>query len=113
MGSLVAANRAPDRSTELVVSKWVLRLPGRIGKETRRVYLVISEEFEQRSMPLVRTGLRLQVDDSPRDISKLGGVRSRLDGEFAHSFEGNIKTVAAPLRRGSSRDPVDQVQVGL
>src|SRR5262249_1551159 len=105
--------RAAEGASELVVTKRIWLLAGGVGKEIRRVHGVIPEKFKKRSAPLVTARVRLQVNDTSRNVTKLSGISAGLYRKFTHCVERDVETIPPPLRGGCDGDPVDEEQVGF
>ncbi len=107
----IAFYRSAQRSAELVVAKRVLGLAGLVGEEVGRVQRVVAKELKQRSVQLVGTGFRLQVNDAARHVSVLSGIRSGLHRELANVFQRNVEVVPASFGGRSRRYAIHQIQI--
>src|ERR1700732_1047098 len=88
---LVVPDWTSQGSTELIEPKGILRLAGGIREKVGGVHLIVAEELEHRSMPVICAGFRFQIDDTSGYVAEFGRVRSRLDRKLTNRFDGNVE----------------------
>ncbi len=86
---LVLENRAADGSAKRVAPQFPLA----IGKAVARVHPVVSQEFVQNSVNLVRAGAGHDVDVSPGLAAEFRAVVCRFDFDLLNGVDGGSKDI--------------------
>ncbi len=92
--SLVLLNRPTRGSSELIPLKWRCRRTG--VKEIARVQGVVAKKFKDRTVKLIRSGLRHDADLAPRLLAVLGAVGIPQNIEFPYRVDAQQLPAGAP-----------------